>query len=277
MADVIFVAMIIAFFALAALFVVACDRIIGDEAESSDPHAQRRQLCPERTQRLSYDNAVGLMLSDPRHRVPRLRARVPGEALDVCLGLAPARLPDRAARDLDAASSAPTSRRSTATARRRATACFLPVENVIYRACRVDPDREQRWNVYALLAARVQRRLGAHPVRATTAAGSPTAQPRPSVAVCPPALSFNTAMSFLTNTNWQNYSGESTMSYLTQMAGLARPQLRLGGGRRRGCRRTRARARAPALEHARATSGSISSARRRACCCRSRSRSRSCS
>ena len=37
----------------------------------------------------------------------------------------------------------------------------------------------------------------------------------------PPALSFNTAASFLTNTNWQNYSGESTMSYLTQMAGLA--------------------------------------------------------
>src|SRR5207245_6216780 len=37
----------------------------------------------------------------------------------------------------------------------------------------------------------------------------------------PPALSFNTAVSFLTNTNWQNYAGESTMSHLTQMAGLA--------------------------------------------------------
>ncbi len=37
----------------------------------------------------------------------------------------------------------------------------------------------------------------------------------------PPGLSFNTAVSFLTNTNWQNYSGESTMSHLTQMAGLA--------------------------------------------------------
>ena len=36
-----------------------------------------------------------------------------------------------------------------------------------------------------------------------------------------PALSFNTAVSFLTNTNWQNYAGESTMSHLTQMAGLA--------------------------------------------------------
>ncbi len=36
-----------------------------------------------------------------------------------------------------------------------------------------------------------------------------------------PALAFNTAASFTTNTNWQSYSGESTMSYLTQMAGLA--------------------------------------------------------
>src|ERR1017187_10245471 len=37
----------------------------------------------------------------------------------------------------------------------------------------------------------------------------------------PPALAFNTAASFVTNTNWQNYSGESTMGYLTQMGGLA--------------------------------------------------------
>src|SRR5947209_11920437 len=36
-----------------------------------------------------------------------------------------------------------------------------------------------------------------------------------------PALAFNTAASFTTNTNWQNYSGETTMSYFTQMAGLA--------------------------------------------------------
>ena len=37
----------------------------------------------------------------------------------------------------------------------------------------------------------------------------------------PPALAFNTAVSFVTNTNWQNYGGESTMSHLTQMSGLA--------------------------------------------------------
>src|SRR5438270_13334276 len=40
-------------------------------------------------------------------------------------------------------------------------------------------------------------------------------------AVNPSALAFNTAASFTTNTNWQNYSGETTMSYFTQMAGLA--------------------------------------------------------
>ena len=38
---------------------------------------------------------------------------------------------------------------------------------------------------------------------------------------CPPTLRFNTAVSFITNTNWQNYGGETTMSYFTQMAGLA--------------------------------------------------------
>jgi K+-transporting ATPase ATPase A chain len=97
---------------------------------------------------------------------------------------------------------------------------FLPVENVIYRFCRVDPEREQRWNVYAFsllafslvsgLILYVQLRLQGHlPLNPDHLAG------------LPPALSFNTAMSFLTNTNWQNYSGESTMSYLSQMGGLA--------------------------------------------------------
>src|SRR5581483_2408404 len=97
---------------------------------------------------------------------------------------------------------------------------FLPVERGIYRVCRVDPEREQRWNVYALsllafslvsgLVLYVQLRLQGHlPLN-----------PDHMKAV-PPALSFNTAMSFLTNTNWQNYSGESTMAHLTQMAGLA--------------------------------------------------------
>ena len=95
----------------------------------------------------------------------------------------------------------------------------LPVERAIYRFCRVDPDREQRWTVYAasLLAfsvvgvfilyvlQRVQSNLPFNPT---------------SVANVTPALSLNTAVSFVTNTNWQAYAGESTMSHLTQMVGL---------------------------------------------------------
>ena len=49
-----------------------------------------------------------------------------------------------------------------------------------------------------------------------------------------PDQAFNTAVSFMTNTNWQWYSGESTMSYLVQMAGARGPELRLGSGRHRG-------------------------------------------
>jgi potassium-transporting ATPase potassium-binding subunit len=97
---------------------------------------------------------------------------------------------------------------------------FLPVERAVYRLCRVDPDREQRWTVYAysllafsvvsLIILYLQLRLQ----------GFLPLNPDHMKAV-PPALSFNTAVSFVTNTNWQNYSGESTMAYLTQMAGLA--------------------------------------------------------
>jgi len=97
---------------------------------------------------------------------------------------------------------------------------FLPVERSVYRICRVDPEREQRWTVYAysLLAFSavsgivlyVQLRLQGHlPLNPD------------GMKAVPPGLSFNTATSFLTNTNWQNYSGESTMAHLTQMAGLA--------------------------------------------------------
>jgi potassium-transporting ATPase potassium-binding subunit len=96
---------------------------------------------------------------------------------------------------------------------------FLPVERVIYRVTGVDPSREQRWNVYALSLLAfsfvsvvglylLQRVQGSLPLNPTDVPG------------VPPALAFNTAASFVTNTNWQNYGGESTMSHLTQMAGL---------------------------------------------------------
>ena len=96
---------------------------------------------------------------------------------------------------------------------------FGPVERLVYRACRVDPEREQRWNVYALsvlafsvvgfgllyLMQRIQSSLPFNPTDMANVA---------------PALSMNTAVSFVTNTNWQSYAGEATLSHLTQMTGL---------------------------------------------------------
>jgi len=95
-----------------------------------------------------------------------------------------------------------------------------PVERVLYRLTRVDPEREMTWIEYAVsmllfsgvtmlvlyLMQRVQLYLPWNPQKLANVGQE---------------LAFNTAGSFTTNTNWQNYAGESTMSYLTQMAGLA--------------------------------------------------------
>jgi potassium-transporting ATPase potassium-binding subunit len=95
-----------------------------------------------------------------------------------------------------------------------------PVERLIYRICRVEEGQEQHWTAYTaamsmfsvagllLLYAfeRLQYYLPHNPQGFTGVA---------------PDLAFNTAVSFTTNTNWQAYSGESTMSYFTQMAALA--------------------------------------------------------
>jgi len=97
---------------------------------------------------------------------------------------------------------------------------FLPVERAVYRACRVDPDREQRWTVYAYSLLAFSAVSGIVLYAQLRLQGHLPLNPDGMKAV-PSGLSFNTAMSFLTNTNWQNYSGESTMSHLTQMAGLA--------------------------------------------------------
>jgi len=97
---------------------------------------------------------------------------------------------------------------------------FRPVERAIYRVCGVDEEGEQRWQTYALsllafsfasvVVLYAQLRLQGHlPLNPDNQVG------------VKPILSFNTAVSFLTNTNWQNYAGESTMSHLTQMSGLA--------------------------------------------------------
>jgi potassium-transporting ATPase potassium-binding subunit len=96
---------------------------------------------------------------------------------------------------------------------------FLPVERVIYRFLGVDPKREQPWSVYAIsvLAFSAVSVLGLYLLQRIQ--GGLPLDPT-DVSAVPPALAFNTAASFVTNTNWQNYGGESTMSHLTQMAGL---------------------------------------------------------
>ena len=95
-----------------------------------------------------------------------------------------------------------------------------PVERLIYRLCGVDESKEMRWTEYGTtmlvfsavslillyLFERLQYWLPWNPQR---------------VANVSPDLAWNTAVSFTTNTNWQAYTPETTMSYLTQMAGLA--------------------------------------------------------
>jgi len=96
-----------------------------------------------------------------------------------------------------------------------------PIERLLYRVTGVDEDHEMRWTEYAIsmllfsvvsmiLLYLIQRLQGFLPFN-----------PQKFGAVNPPHVAFNTAASFTTNTNWQAYSGESTMSYFTQMAGLA--------------------------------------------------------
>ncbi|WP_428686228.1 potassium-transporting ATPase subunit KdpA [Reyranella sp.] len=97
---------------------------------------------------------------------------------------------------------------------------LLPVERGFYRLAGIDPAEEQSWWVYAramvvfhivgfaflYLLLRLQDLLPLNPQ---------------GMSAVPPDLAGNTAVSFLTNTNWQSYGGETTMSYLSQMAGLS--------------------------------------------------------
>ena len=94
-----------------------------------------------------------------------------------------------------------------------------PVERGFYRLAGVDPAREQDWFGYtlAMLAFSVAGFLVLYGVQRLQ--GVLPLNPRGLDAV-PPDLAFNTAISFITNTNWQNYAGETTMSHLTQMLGL---------------------------------------------------------
>ena len=95
-----------------------------------------------------------------------------------------------------------------------------PIEKVVYRLTGVDEKHEMRWTEYAiamLLFSGVSMAL-LYVIERTQKWLPFNPQKFPNVE---PGLAFGTAASFTTNTNWQAYSGESTMSYLTQMAGLA--------------------------------------------------------
>jgi K+-transporting ATPase ATPase A chain len=97
---------------------------------------------------------------------------------------------------------------------------LVPVENAMYRICRIDTAKEMSAVTYlfAVLAFSVVGLLYLYLLLRTQAFLPFNPQHFPNLA---PDLAWNTAVSFTTNTNWQFYSGESTMSYLSQMAGLA--------------------------------------------------------
>jgi K+-transporting ATPase ATPase A chain len=96
---------------------------------------------------------------------------------------------------------------------------LAPVETLIYRLCCVDPKQEMRWTEYAiaLLIFNLLGTLAVFAFQSLQAYLPMNPQNLPNIS---PDSSFNTATSFATNTNWQGYSGEVTMSYLTQMLGL---------------------------------------------------------
>ncbi|MBI3374919.1 MAG: potassium-transporting ATPase subunit KdpA [Betaproteobacteria bacterium] len=97
---------------------------------------------------------------------------------------------------------------------------LAPLEHLTYLASGVDDKREMRWTEYAV-AALVFNFLGFLAVYALQRLQGMLPLNPAELAAVSPDSSFNTAVSFATNTNWQGYGGESTMSYLTQMLGLA--------------------------------------------------------
>ncbi|MEP7247079.1 MAG: potassium-transporting ATPase subunit KdpA [Gammaproteobacteria bacterium] len=100
-----------------------------------------------------------------------------------------------------------------------ATRAGAPVENLFYRLCGINPASETGWKQYAL-SLLVFNTLGVMLVYALQRAQAWLPLNPQNFAAVSADSSFNTAISFVTNTNWQGYSGESAMSYLTQMAAL---------------------------------------------------------
>jgi K+-transporting ATPase ATPase A chain len=105
---------------------------------------------------------------------------------------------------------------------------LCPLERICYRICRIRAGSEQRWTQYAasilafslvsfLFVYVIQRLQGLLPLNPM---GFGTHHAPGNATAMTPDLAFNTAVSFMTNTNWQAYGGETTLSYLVQMLGL---------------------------------------------------------
>ena len=150
-----------------------------------------------------------------------------------------------------------------------------PVERALYRLGGVDADEDQHWTRYAAsmlifsaasmlltyAVLRLQQLLPLNPQH---------------LGAVPDRQAFETAASFTTNTNWQSYSGETTMSYFSQMTQLAFHNFAPRRPASRSPSRSRAASRGTPRDSS-ATSGSISCAARSTCSCRSRFCSRCCS
>ena len=95
-----------------------------------------------------------------------------------------------------------------------------PIERILYRLCGIRAEEEMDWKRYAL-AILLFSVLGALALYALQRLQSMLPLDPQALPAVSPDSSFNTALSFVTNTNWQGYAGETTMSYLTQMLGLA--------------------------------------------------------
>ena len=147
---------------------------------------------------------------------------------------------------------------------------LAPIERLIYRLSGVRPDVEQHWTTYTiamllfnvaglLLLYAIQRLQGLLPLQ-------PAGTRRRSRA----DSSFNTAVSFTTNTNWQSYVARVDDELLHPDGRARVPQLRVGGHGHRDRHRAGPRLRAPRGRRRSATSGWTSRAPRSTCCCRSR-------
>ena len=99
---------------------------------------------------------------------------------------------------------------------------FVPVERFFYRLCGVNPEEEQKWTGYmiSVLIFSLVGMLLLYAFERTQQWQGSFFNPQ-GFGNVEPQLAFNTASSFTTNTNWQNYVGEQVMTYLTQMGGLA--------------------------------------------------------